>query len=970
MAWRLDAPEGALIDRDRPLSFTFEGRKYRGFAGDTIASALMANGVRLLSRSFKYHRPRGVLTMAGQDANTLVQLPDEPNVLADRHPLSEGLVVSGQNYVGTLESDRDAWVGKVARFLPVGFYYKAFFKPKGIWQKCWEPYFRRKAGLGRVNPKAVHPYYDKKYEFCDIAVVGAGPAGLQAALAASDAGAEVMLIDENRIPGGSLNYARLFPEPGEEAGIRNELIARVEASPNIRTLLDATCNGWFADNYLPIISGRRLHKLRASQLIVAPGSVEQPLVFRNNDLPGIMQGSAAQRLIRLYGVRPGSRAVVATSNRDGYGVALDLFDAGIKVAAIVDLREDPPSNPLLSAALNRDMKVIKSHAIYEAFAENQCVTAVDIRKIVGEGRCAETGERLDCDLVCMSPGYMPAYQLPCQAGAVLGYDEERSSFSIEGQPEIMHLAGSIANASDLEDAMAGGHRAAACALSRLGLGGGEGRDGKASADSEDSMNHPWPIFPHPKGKDFVDFDEDLQVCDIVNAVADGYEDVQLLKRYSTAGMGPSQGRHSALPVARLVSRQTGRSVAETGVTTSRPPVAAEKLGVIAGRIFSPERRSPMHERHLSLGATMIPAGPWWRPGFYGPKSERLPRINQEALNVRNNVGLIDISTLGGLEVRGPDACELMNRMYTLGFSKLLVGKCRYLLMCNEEGTVIDDGIACRLHDQHFYVTATTSGVDGVYRCMLKWAVQWKLNVDVAQVTAAWSGVNLAGPQSRKVLTKMCESLDVSAEGFPYLTVREGMVAGIPSRIFRIGFAGELGYEIHVPASYGGQLWDSLMEAGSEFGIKPFGVETQRLLRLEKGHIIIGQDTDSMSTPLELKLQWALSQKKPFYIGERSLRIIRKRPALRTLVGFEIEGKGRVKPEESHLIIHDNKMVGRVTSCEYSPTLGKIVGLATVAPDLDKDGGMLRIRCDGGAMVDARIVPLPFYDPGNERQKIL
>lgn len=970
MSWRLDEPVGSLIDRTRPLSFTFEGRRLTGCAGDTVASALMANGVRLLSRSFKYHRPRGVLTMAGQDANTLVQLPDEPNVLADRHPLAEGLEVLGQNYSGTLEADRDSRIGRFSRLLPVGFYYKAFYRPEGVWERLWEPFFRRKAGLGRVDPAAKPHRHDKIHEFCDVAVVGGGPAGLSAALAAGEAGAEVALVDENPALGGSLGYARPFAGRGEEERIRTDLAGRAKASPNIRVLLDATCTGWFADHLLSVIRDGRLHKLRARRVVVAAGSVEQPLVFRNNDLPGIMLGSAAQRLVRLYGVRPGKRAVVATANRDGYGVALDLLDAGVEVAAVVDLRASPPPGPLPDAVAERGVRIVAGHAVHEAFAGGQEVEAVVVREISAPGVCEGPGETIACDLVCMSPGYVPSYQLPCHGGAIVGHDEGRAEFTIEGLPAGMRLAGSVANTHGLDAAIAEGRAAGEAAAADLGFGSVP-RDGPppAGARAGEAVNHPWPIFPHPEGMDFVDFDEDLQVRDIVDSVAEGYGHIQLVKRYSTAGMGPSQGRHSALPVARLVAKETGRTVAETGVTTARPPLTAEKLGVMAGRRHFPERRTPMHGRHEELGATWIPAGLWWRPAYYGRKDERRERVGEESLSVRNNVGLIDVSTLGGLEVRGPDACELLERMCTLSFSRQPVGKTRYLLMCNEEGTVIDDGVACRMGEDHFYMTATTSGVDGVHRSMLRWAAQWALDVDVAQVTAAWCGVNLAGPRSREVLERVCGGLDVSAEGFPYLAVREGSVAGIPARLLRVGFVGELGYEIHVPASHGEALWDALMEAGEPSGIRPFGVETQRLLRLEKGHIIIGQDTDSTSNPLELGLEWALSRKKPFFIGGRSLDIIGKRPPSRTLVGFEIRGDGQPKPEESHLVVDGDDMVGRVTSCEYSPTLGKVVGLATVKPRHAKEGGLLPIRCDGGAVALAKVAPLPFYDPGNERQRM-
>lgn len=412
----------------------------------------------------------------------------------------------------------------------------------------------------------------------------------------------------------------------------------------------------------------------------------------------------------------------------------------------------------------------------------------------------------------------------------------------------------------LDNVLADGANCAADIVTSLGLATSEDR---SVFRPEAKVNFAWPIFPHPKGKDFVDFDEDLQVRDIVNATKIGYRDIQLVKRYSTVGMGPSQGRHSALPTARLVAASTNRNISETGVTTARPPFVAEKLAHVAGRAFDPYRQTPMHRRHLDAGAKMMPAGIWQRPAYYGKTTERDKVMQAEALHVRNKVGIIDVSTLGGLDIRGPDAAELLNRMYTFAFLKQPIGRSRYALMTNEHGVVIDDGVCARFAENHFYVTATTSGVDRIYQQMLKWNAQWRLDVDIANVTAAISAVNVAGPDSRKVVKKLCTDLDMSAEGFPYLGVRTGTVAGIKARLLRVGFVGELGYEIHVPSRHALALWDALMQAGVEYDIRPFGVETQRLLRLEKGHVIISQDTDGMTHPAEIDMGWAVSRTKPF-----------------------------------------------------------------------------------------------------------
>ena len=962
---RLPAPMGLLIDRERPLHFQFDGQACQGFAGDSIASALLGSGRWLLSRSFKYHRPRGPLSMAGQDANTLVQLPDEPNVLADLEAARDGQVVEGQNFNGSLAHDRDAYLGKFSRFMPVGFYYRSFYKPKGMW-KVWEPLIRKKAGLGVLDLGFRPQYYDKAYLFVDLAVIGAGPAGLRAALDAANAGAKVLLVEQQPVLGGSLTYARFDIAGTRATSLRQELLAAVEGHPNIQVLLDATCNGWFTDNYLPVIQHKRLYKVRAIRCLVAAGSFDQPVVFRNNDLPGVMLTSAVQRLMKLYAVKPGQRAVVLTGHDDGYLAALDLQEQGVAVAAVVDMRAAPADAAVAAELKRRDIPVHLGSTVYEALHEAgmRHVSGVDIRPITGQGKVGPHGLRLACDLLCMSAGYMPVYQLPCQAGGKLAYDVNRDEFVISNLPAGLDIAGSVNGRHALGNVLADATRGAADALAALGLEAPV----QPVFSAESKVNFPWPIFPHPKGKDFVDFDEDLQVRDIVNATRSGYRDVQLVKRFSTVGMGPSQGRHSALPTARLVAHATGRSISETGVTTARPPFQAEKLAHVAGRAFDPYRQTPMHRRHLEAGAKMMPAGIWQRPAYYGKPEDRERCMQEEARHVREKVGLIDVSTLGGLDVRGPDAAELLERLYTFGFAKLAIGRTRYALMTNEHGVVIDDGVCARLGEQHFYVTATTSGVDRIYQQMLKWNAQWRLDVDVTNVTAALAAVNLAGPLSRQVLAKVCDDVDLSAEAFPYLGVRQGTVAGIAARILRVGFVGELGYEVHVPARHAERLWDTLMQAGAGLGIRPFGVETQRLLRLEKGHVIISQDTDGMTHPAEIDMQWAIGRKKPFFVGKRSIEILEAQPLKRKLVGFTLP-KGSPQPLEGHLVLDGADISGNVTSCEYSQTLGQIIGLAYAGAHQATPGTHIPIRVEGGVMVNAKVVPLPFHDPDNLRQEL-
>jgi sarcosine oxidase, subunit alpha len=965
---RLPPQSGEWIDRSRKVAFTFAGERVEGHAGDTIASALAAHGKWILSRSFKYRRPRGVLTMAGQDANTLVQLPDEPNVAADTVPISEGLRVEGQNFDGSLENDRGALIGAFGKFLPVGFYYKSFFRPKGAW-KFWEPIIRRRAGLGKVNLAAHHGYFDKAYSWCDVAVIGGGPAGMAAALRAARAGADVLLVDENRALGGSLNYARFDVEGARRAAALATLRDQVAAEPGIKLMTGAVVTGLFDDNWLSVVEGNRLHKVRAKKVVLATGSIEQPLVFRNNDLPGIMLASAAQRLIRQFGVRPGERAVVATANTDGYAAAIDLISAGVEVGAVLDLQQQPRRCAIADAVRDHGVRVLQGFTAWEAIPErgNRHIRGIVARALDAPGKVDGTSITFDCDLLLTSVGFMPTHQLLSHAGGKVRYDPASAMFAVREVPKDIAVAGSLAGAYALDAVMAEGEAAGHAASAALKLDAGPSPVVPNDRGSL-GQSHPWPIFPHLKGKDFVDFDEDLQVADIRNAVTEGYDHIELVKRYSTIGMGPSQGRHSALNAARLTAEATGQDIEAVGHTTARPPFAAEKMGVLAGRGFEPVRLTAMHHRHIELGARMMPAGLWMRPAYYGAKEERERMIREEALAVRNNVGMIDVSTLGGIEVCGPDAAEFLERLYTFAYKKQEVGRSRYVLMTDEAGVIIDDGVACRLHEEHFYVTATTSGVDNVYRSMLWRNAQWRLDVVVTNVTAAFAGVNIAGPRSREVLQRLAD-IDLSRQAFPYLGVRIGYVAGIPARLMRVGFVGELGYEIHVPASQGEALWDALMEAGKREGIRPFGVEAQRLLRLEKGHIIVSQDTDGLTTPSEADMAWAISRRKPYFVGGRSIAIQDRNGLQRKLVGFVIDDKNAPIPEECHLTLKENEIVGRVTSAAWSDSLKQTIGLAYVHPDQTGIGASFDIKVAGGRIVEGRVVKLPFYDPDGARQEM-
>lgn len=949
---RLSAPYGTRINRDKNIDFTFEGKKFTGFEGDVIASALAANNQWMLSRSFKYHRPRGLMSMAGSEADTLVQLQSEPNVQADRHIISKGMLVSAQNVNGSLSKDRDAIMDKLGRFMPVGFYYRTFMGPtKNAWLKLWEPLIRKKSGLGKVDTGAPYETYEKANLFCDLLVVGAGPAGLSAAIHAAKTGLDVLLVDENVELGGALTYGRF-----DGVDLEN-LRSQADKIPNLRIMLNTVCNGWFEDNWLPLLQGNMLYKTRAKEVIFATGTIEQPAIFRNNDLPGIMLGSATQRLMRHYGVKPGNTAVVLAGNLEGYRVALDLLDAGVKIATLVDPRPNGIGGQLAYDLRNRGVSIIENAKIEAAEGThgNRHVKKVLVNQ-----------SWYDVDLLVTSVGYAPSWQLPCHAGAKLGYDEQYARFSLELPEASIGIAGSMNGVFDTHAVCIDGVRAANDAMKRLGF---KTKVTKAVDDPEARFaNFNLPIAPHVSGRDFVDRDEDLQVKDLQNAIKEGFCELELIKRFSTVGMGPSQGRHSALATARIVAKETDRSVDEIGVTTARPPFGPEKLGILSGHHHPAERRTALHHEHLRLGADMRPVGAWRRPYFYGDKANEEQMIAEEIHAVRNGAGVLDVSTLGSLEVRGPDAGEFLNRIYTMAYKKQPIDRVRYCLMTNEMGTVIDDGVAYRMADDLYYITATTGAVARVYSDMLFWNAQWGLNADVLNVTSAFSGFNITGPKARDVVAALDSDIDFSKEGFAYLDGRQGTIAGVSVRAMRIGFTGELSYELHCPSSYALALWQAVLSAGVDHGLRPYGLEASRILRLEKGHILIGQDTDALTTPDELGFEWAISKTKPFFVGKRSIEMRRRNGMTRKLVGLEIPNESEV-PAESCLVLKNDMPVGHVTSVGYSPTIEAWVAMAYVHADDCEEGSTVTVKTRSGALISLSVGGHAFYDPDNKRQEV-
>jgi sarcosine oxidase subunit alpha len=976
MTARLPPREGEWIDRSRPIEFRFEGVQYQGFHGDVLSSALWASGVRLLGRSFKYHRPRGIYSLANCDVNLLVEDGTHTNMRGDVLPLVSGLDVRAVNTVGSLAGDRLRIVDWFGAFLPVGFYYKAFHTPRRLFP-FYERQMRKVAGLGRINPAGRVETMPATYATCDILIVGAGPAGLSAAIAAAEKGLRVLVVDEQPKPGGSLHW-----QHGSAGRQRlRQLLEQAAALDTLELRCATQAGGSYADHWISLFDAQGMTKVRARASVAAAGCIEQPAVFANNDLPGVMLGSAARRLLHLFSVRPCNRCVVLAGNADGYATALELHEAGVQVVAIADLRPAGEAGELGRRVAEVGIAVHAGHSVYEALpgrGKTSIKGAVLYPVGTGGPPVLTNWDRraacpYGCDGIIMSVGWVPNAGLLFQAGGRFRYAGHVEQFVPQTLPAGVFAAGRVNGIFDLDAQIADGRRAGLAAAQYLGRH--EGSIPEPPLHQGPPPSHPYPIFPHRKKKCFVDLDEDIHLADFINAHQEGYDNIELLKRYTTVGMGPTQGKLANMNAIRILARLNGKSIDETGTTTSRPFHHPVPMAQLAGRRFHPVRRTPMHDWHTAAGAVFTHVGAWLRPEVYpavsgNPGSAmRDDVILEEARNVRQGVGLIDIGTLGKIEVSGPDAAAFLERIYTSRFANLAAGRSRYAVACDESGVLIEDGLVARLAEDRFYVTATTTGVAAFFREMQRWAILWRSNVVLVNATGHWSAMNLAGPRSRQVLAGLT-TLDLSPAAFPYLAVREGTVAGAPARLLRVGFVGELGYEIHVPAGQALGVWSALMEAGKPHGIRPFGVEAQRLLRLEKGHLIIGQDTDALTNPFEVNLEWALGRNKPFFVGQRSLAILKTQPLTRCLVGIAFAPEHTVPlPEECHLIVERGEVVGRITSIARRSTLGRPLGLAFIRPDLASPGQPITIRDSEGRLIAAEVVALPFYDPENQRQQL-
>jgi len=862
---RLPPQPDERIDRTQEVVFTFREKPVRAFRGDTFGSALFADGQRVFSRSFKYHRPRGLLCCSGSCPNCMMTIDGTPNVRVCAEPVREGAHVTPQNVLGSLEHDLLAVTDKIGGpFTPVGFYYRTMIRPRRAWP-LYEKFLRNVAGLGRIDPHAERSdRYDTEHRHAEVLVIGASEAGVARATELAEQGRHVVLVDEN--------------------GSAPEI-------PGVEVIAPGRALGIWEGGLVPVDAGNVLYRYRVEQIVVAAGAIEQPLVFPGNDLVGVMLPEAVRRLVDDWAIRPGQRAVVVTVDENGREAAARLKRIGVEIGGVYDLRRER------------------------------------IREIVGRGRKGVLrsveldGRRIDCDLLVMSGGRQPAYSLLAQAGARVEYVPESGAFLPTEIPEGIEAVGSVA---------------------------GEGLSAAIPAATYNGASG--------KGKCFVCVCEDVTDKDLKRAIAEGFDSLELAKRYTTVTMGPCQGRLCHVPSIRVFARENETDPGTIGTTTARPPWGPVTLGVLAGRPHEPAQRSSIHHRHKELGGRMMWTGTWRRPHSYGD-------VEAEVQAVHGAVGLIDVSTLGKLLVIGPDAAEFLERLYPNRFGDMKAGRIRYAVLNTDAGRIMDDGTIARLSEDAYYVTTTSTGAGAVVEWFEWWNAVWGMDVQIADITGALAAVNVAGPRARELMSRLTD-LDVSNEALSYLDARQGKIAGVPSLVLRIGFVGELGYELHFPSPYGEFVWDTILERGEDLGIRPFGLEPQRILRLEKMHILVGQDTDSESNVIEANMPWIVKFDKDDFVGKWALEHVQARGPREQLVGFEMED-GRVPPEGGQVVIKERRPVGRITSARWSPELRKVIGMAWVPPELARDGAEFFVTIDGG-FDKAHVRLTPFFDPQGER----
>jgi sarcosine oxidase, subunit alpha len=961
-------------DPARPVRFVFDGRSFVGQAGDTLASALLANGVHFVGRSFKYHRPRGILSAGCEEPNALVGTDRgggrfEPNTRATVAEIFEGFRASSQNRWPSLRRDVGAVNDSLYMLFSAGFYYKTFMWPKSFWNKVYEPLIRGAAGLGAAPSQPDPDTYASRFAHCDVLVVGAGAAGLAAALAAGRSGAKVILVDEQAEAGGWLLSEPDLMIDGQPAwDWLAGTLAALAALPNVTVLTRTTAIGYYHQNLVGLcqrltdhradvpagMPRERLWKVRAKQVVLAQGAIEKPLVFAGNDRPGVMLAGSARTYLNRYGVRVGERAVVVTAHDTAWAAAFDLARAGTTVAMIVDLRRTVDEG-LLAQARSLGIETLCGGTVTDTKGRLR-VSAVRVNPVEPSGKVGD-GRWIACDALLMSGGWTPSLHLFSHTGGKLDWNEAGQMF-LPGKPtEDCRCVGAGAGRFGLPAALADGAAAGAAAANDAGFAAstpsfealGEGpMAGAACRDLPTDRNRSF-------AKAFVDFQNDVLAKDIRLAVREGFRSIEHIKRYTTTGMATDQGKTSNINGLAIAADTLQRPAPSVGLTTFRPPYTPTTFGTFAGysrgSLFEVTRRTPIDGWAEAKGAVFEPVSLWRRARYFPQGGEDMrAAVARECRQVRTSVGMFDASTLGKIEVVGSDAATFMNRMYTNAWTKLEPGRCRYGLLLGEDGFIRDDGVVGRLAADRFHVTTTTGGAARVLTMMEDYLqTEWPdLAVWLTSTTEQWAVIALNGPNARKVIEPLVEGIDLAPGSFPHMAVAEGRICGVPTRLFRVSFTGELGFEVNVPARYGRAVWEAIHEAGQAHGIVPYGTETMHVLRAEKGYIIVGQDTDGTLTPDDAGLGWAVGKTKPDFVGKRSLvRPDMLNPNRKHLVGLLTHDPKVVLDEGAQIVAEPDgpiprTMIGHVTSSYWSETLGRSIAMAVIEGGKTRQGQTIHV----------------------------
>ncbi|MDB5572338.1 MAG: sarcosine oxidase subunit alpha [Hyphomicrobiales bacterium] len=978
---------GGWIDRAAPLRFTFDGRPYVGCAGDTLASALLANGVHLTGRSFKHHRPRGIYSAGVEEPNALVEIDRgpgrrTPNLQATQVELYDGLAARSQNRWPSLRFDALAALGAAPGLTPPGFYYKTFMWPGFAWKRIYEPLIRRAAGLGRAPREPDPDRYANRYAHCDVLVVGSGPAGLSAALAASETGARVVLCEQDGLMGGALrDETRALVDGCAAVDFLKQALEVLRARDNVQVLARTTAFGVYADNLValaerlgdhlaapdPSAPRERLWQVRARRVVLAAGAIERPLVFPDNDRPGVMLADAARVYAKRFGVRAGSRALVAASHDSAWLAALELHAAGVDIALLIDTR-DAVAPRLREAAARAGVDVQLGTRMRGARGR------LRVRSARIE---APNGARdVPCDLVLAGGGWTPTLHLFAHVRGKLVWSDALGAFAPDNVREDLRCAGACNGALDLSGALAEGWREGASAAVFAGF--------PEPAERAFRVEDDWPCAggapaqEAPEGEAYVDIQNDVKASDYAIALREGFRSIEHVKRYTTSGLGADQGKTGNVNASALVGALSGRAAAQVGLTTYRQPYTPVTFGALAhmarGALFEPQRETPTHARALAAGATFEDAGQWKRARAFPRAGEtEAQAAAREALAVRGAAGLFDASTLGKIEVAGPDALAFLQRMYVNDFSGLAVGRCRYALMLHETGFVMDDGIVARLAHDRFHVTTTSGGAASALHHMedFRQTEFTQLRVWLTPVTEQWATLALQGPRARDILAPLVQGFDLSPAAMPHMSVREGALCGVPLRLMRASFSGELGFEINVPADNGAAAWDLLLEAGRPHGLAPYGLEALDVLRAEKGFVIVGQDTDGAQTPADLGMARMVGTRKGDFVGARSLRLPHLASAgRRQLVGLRPRGPAPGLEEGMQLVgasapAPGTHAQGHVTTVRQSPTLARTIALGLLESGRMRIGETIHALTPDGAL-ELDIVAPAFFDPEGTR----